>query len=155
MEINRIWAMPNKRTFQIKPITNIILKYNADSSWIDPFPYHYTMDALSYLKAIDNDLIQGVLFDPPYSPRQLKECYKNIGQSLHDTTSRVWSEWKKEIARVIKPKGYCISFGWNSGGIGKKLGFKIIEILLVPHGGNHNDTIVTVEKKIQTNLMRR
>lgn len=36
---------------------------------------------------------------------------------------------------------------WNSGGFGKNLGFEMIEILLVPHGGHHNDTIVTVERK--------
>lgn len=34
------------------------------------------------------------------------------------------------------------------GGIGIKYGFEIQEILLVPHGGWHNDTIVVVEKKI-------
>ena len=33
-------------------------------------------------------------------------------------------------------------------GDGKKYGFEIIEILLVAHGGWHNDTIVTVEKKV-------
>lgn len=33
-------------------------------------------------------------------------------------------------------------------GIGIKYGFEIQEILLVPHGGWHNDTIVVVEKKI-------
>jgi len=27
------------------------------------------------------------------------------------------------------------------------LGFEIIEILLVPHGSRHNDTIITVEEK--------
>lgn len=27
-------------------------------------------------------------------------------------------------------------------------GFEIIEILLVAHGGMHNDTIVTVERKL-------
>ena len=32
-------------------------------------------------------------------------------------------------------------------GIGKTLGFDMLEILLVPHGGVRNDTIVTVEKK--------
>ena len=36
---------------------------------------------------------------------------------------------------------------WNSGGIGKKLGFEAQEILMVHHGGWHNDTIVTVEIK--------
>jgi len=39
-----------------------------------------------------------------------------------------------------------ISFGWNSGGIGKTNGFEILEILLVAHGA-HNDTICTVERK--------
>lgn len=29
----------------------------------------------------------------------------------------------------------------------KNRGFEIIEIMLVAHGGNHNDTIVTVERK--------
>ena len=33
------------------------------------------------------------------------------------------------------------------GGIGMKYGFEIQEILLVPHGGWHNDTIVVVERK--------
>jgi hypothetical protein len=40
-----------------------------------------------------------------------------------------------------------VSCGWNSGGIGKKYNFKQIEILLVAHGGWHNDTIVSLEKK--------
>ena len=47
------------------------------------------------------------------------------------------------IHKIIK----VITFGWNSGGIGKKYGFEIIRILLVPHGGWHNDTICTVEVK--------
>jgi hypothetical protein len=34
-------------------------------------------------------------------------------------------------------------------GMGKNRFFEIIEILLVPHGGHKNDTIVTVERKFQ------
>jgi len=33
-------------------------------------------------------------------------------------------------------------------GIGKNRGFEMTRILLVPHGGSKNDTIVTVETKI-------
>ena len=33
--------------------------------------------------------------------------------------------------------------------MGKNRGFEIVEILLVAHGGHHNDTICTVEKKIE------
>jgi hypothetical protein len=52
----------------------------------------------------------------------------------------------------MTPGGYAICCGWNSIGIGKKRGFKLIEVLLVCHGRLHNDTIVTVEQKVQTHL---
>lgn len=147
--INRSWAMPNKRTFQIKPIKELIEKYKNSELWLDPFPYPYRIDALDYLNDFGTCVADGVLFDPPYSPRQLKECYDNIGMTLHDTKSSVWAKWKDEIARVIKKNGICISFGWSSNGLGKSRGFEIIEILLVAHGGNHNDTICVVEKKVK------
>ena len=51
------------------------------------------------------------------------------------------------ISRIVKIGGKVITFGWNSGGIGYKYGFEIERILLVPHGGWHNDTICTVEVK--------
>lgn len=35
---NRVWAMPNKWTFQIQPIRELIAKYVGDGmGWIDPF----------------------------------------------------------------------------------------------------------------------
>jgi DNA modification methylase len=148
MIINRTWAMPNHRTFQIKPILELISKYKKEGLWLDPFPFPYKEDCLDLLNRYSNSSVDGVLFDPPYSPRQLKECYNNQGMVLHDTKSSVWSNWKNEIARVIKPNGLCISFGWSSQGLGKNRGFEILEIMLVAHGGNHNDTIVVVEKKL-------
>ena len=39
----------------------------------------------------------------------------------------------------------CISFGCNTCGLGKSRGFEITRILMVCHGGMHNDTICTVE----------
>jgi len=151
MEITRKWAMPNKRTFQIKPIKELIYEVRREHSihvFIDPFPYPYNRDALEYLSDMGNKSVKGVLFDPPYSPRQLKECYDSRGETLTDTKSSVWAKWKDEIARVIEAGGICISFGWNTNGLGKKRGFDIIEILLVAHGGHHNDTIITVEKNV-------
>lgn len=67
---------------------------------------------------------------------------------METTQASYWSRMKDEIARILSPEGLCISFGWNSNGIGKKRGFEILEILLVAHGGAHNDTICMVEKKI-------
>jgi len=148
MKINRAWAMPNKRTFQIKPIGELIEKYKKGLI-LDPFPFPYKEDALDYLIKFIDESADVVLFDPPYSPRQLKECYDNQGMVLHDTKSSVWAKWKDEIANKIKPGKICISFGWSSNGLGKNRGFEIIEILLVAHGGNHNDTICVVEKRME------
>ncbi len=171
MIINRIWAMPSRHTFTIKPIAELISRYVGDGKgWIDPFagensPAEYTndlnpnkptkfhCDARDFVIKWNN--IEGCLFDPPYSLRQIKECYKGIGIDKLDketTLDASFSKVKNVIARIIKWNGYILSFGWNSGGMGKNRGFKIIEILLVPHGGHHNDTIVVVEQKVQNSL---
>ncbi|MFW6015516.1 MAG: hypothetical protein ACOCRK_03700 [bacterium] len=70
---------------------------------------------------------------------------------MKKTQSSYWTKHKKQIARITKIGGEIITCAWNSGGIGKTNGFEPIEILLVHHGGWHNDTIVTVERKI-TNI---
>lgn len=163
----RVWAMPNKNTFSISPIEKLIRQELTSGTWIDPFantnkfasitndlnPEYdtdYHMDALDFIKMFADQSVDGVLYDPPYSLRQVAECYKGVGVSVTSemTRSSFWGDIKKEIARVVKPNGKVISFGWNSGGIGKKSGFEIKKILLVPHGGIHNDTICTVELKI-------
>ena len=145
MKITRVWSMPSHRTFSIKPISELLDRVFG-SEYVDPFPYPFKEDALYFLKSFENSSVSKLAFDPPYSPRQLKEMYGNIGLA-YNTKSSYWSELKTEISRIVKPGGVVISFGWNSGGIGKKYGFEIEEILLVPHGGTHNDTIVVVEKK--------
>ena len=166
MEINRIWAMPNSNTFSIQPIRAIIEKYSFGTI-IDPFANNnkiatitndldpqyntdYHMDALDFLKLFEDKSVDTVLFDPPYSPRQVSECYKNLGKTVNMQTTQAsyWSKQKEQIGRIVKQNGIVITCCWNSGGIGKKYGFEIQEILLVPHGGWHNDTIVTVEKKL-------
>lgn len=168
MIIQRAWAMPNGDTFSIKPIRELISRYIGPGVNLDPFvrnsPFKdqcvsndldpaieadYHMDALEFLRLQETaDL---VLFDPPYSPRQVSECYKNLDMTVNmqTTQSSFWGNMKKEIARVTVCGGVCITCGWNSGGIGKTNGFDIEEILLVAHGGWHNDTIVTVERKTQ------
>ena len=165
MQITRVWQMPNSKTFQIKPIEQIIKKY-AFGQIIDPFANtsklatitndldeqydtDYHMDALEFLRMFEDESVDTVLYDPPYSPRQVAECYKALGKTVNMQTTQAsyWSNQKEQIGRIVKPGGVVITCGWNSGGIGKKYGFEIVEILLVAHGGWHNDTIVTVEKK--------
>ena len=74
---------------------------------------------------------------------------KHSGIFLQTAIHGQYMKSGEEIGRIVNRGGIVISCGWNSGGIGKKYGFEILEILLVPHGGAHNDTIVTVERKIK------
>ena len=160
--------MPNKWTFKIKPIRELLKRYvNQEKIWLDPFAGRYSpgtitndlnpdmdtdyhIDAREFLKKFDDNYADGIIYDPPYSPTQVKRVYEGIGleTTINETRTMFWSEAREQISRVIKNDGIVISCGWNSNGIGKTRGFKIMEILLVAHGGIHNDTIVVVEKKI-------
>ena len=78
--------MPNGNTFSIKPIKEFVLNYTDEGKKsIDPFSNSnkiatitndldpsvsadYCMDALDFLKMFDDNSIDVVLFDPPYSP---------------------------------------------------------------------------------------
>ena len=169
MIIRRAWAMPNHNTFSIKPIKELINAHiRQGDKIIDPFsrnsPFSrisitndldpafeadFHMESLDFLSQIADGCADVVLFDPPYSPRQIAECYKGVGRKVHmqDTQSSFYGDRKKQVARILKPGGKAICFGWNSGGIGKTLGMELVEVLTVAHGGAHNDTICTVETK--------
>jgi hypothetical protein len=155
--------MPNKHTFQIKPIKELIQKHwRSTDNWIDPFcgesvlagkysnDLKFGKDADTFIQEMYSQKIvfDGAFFDPPYSPRQIKECYQSVGLKEYNTKINFYSDTKNLLKNVIRLGGKVLSFGWNSNGMGKSRGFEIIEILLVPHGSAHNDTICTVEVKI-------
>ena len=168
--IDRIWAMSNSRTFHIKPIQEFVERHLKNASVIvDPFANEckygtitndlnpefnttYHLDALDFLNQLPSESADVVLYDPPYSLRQVSECYKGFGLDVTQETTR--SSWRArhldEIARILKPGGKCLCFGWNSNGVGKKRGFEMTELLLVAHGGSKNDTICTAEIKTCT-----
>ncbi|AXH72592.1 MAG: hypothetical protein [Caudoviricetes sp.] len=170
MIITRSWCMPNKNTFKIKPIKEFIdrvINSNSPNVIIEPFANTsqygtitndlnpefnttYNLDALDFLKLLGDETADMVLYDPPFSSRQVSECYKSVGKIPEGnyTTAAFWSRQKDEISRILKPGGIVMSFGWNSNGIGKSRNCFIEEILMVAHGGPHNDTIITQERKI-------
>ena len=119
--IRRKWSMPNSKTFSIKPIEELIQKYSYGVI-IDPFANNnkfatitndldtefdttYHMDATDFLKMFDNCSVDTILYDPPYSPRQVSECYKKLGKTVNMNTTQAsyWSQQKQEISRIIKP----------------------------------------------------
>jgi Predicted SAM-dependent methyltransferases len=170
MTINRAFAGPSSDTFDVPPIAGFVQKYLLKSKVsVDPFARNkrwatYTndlnpdtaaqehMDAESFLDHLSTEGIQAdlVIFDPPYSPRQIAECYQQVGKEvkMEDTQNCVlYSRVRSKIPSVLSDNGVVLSFGWNSNGMGKQHGFEIIEILLVAHGAAHNDTICMAERR--------
>lgn len=165
---SREWAMPSPATFSIRPISDLLARVCAGRSVIvDPFcagstlathrndlsPEHGVgkMEDQAYLRELINSGIRAdcLLLDPPYSPRQMAEVYKSVGINKGMAGSQnaaLYSECKDLMTRLASPKAIAVTFGWSSAGFGKKRGFALREVMLVCHGGAHNDTIVTVEE---------
>lgn len=166
MEFSRTWAMPNHETFSCKPIGDFVRKYVSGVS-VDPFARNsriatytndldmateadYHMDAEAFLNMLaDRGVVADcIIIDPPYSPRQVKEYYSQIGVHVGKHETQVASLYKRvrlTARKLCKPGTKVLSFGWNSTGMGGK-DFVNKEILLVCHGGAHNDTICLCEE---------
>lgn len=158
------WAMPNRWTFQIPPIKNFIERWLPCGVIVDPFC------GQSEYATHSNDLANGglmadefvnkleakglkadcVLFDPPYTPRQISECYKSVGLKVgmaETQNASLYKRVKEPLARILKPNGIALSFGWWSAGVLPRICTE--EILLVQHGGAHADTICVAQRKPQ------
>lgn len=171
MRMSRAWAMPTADTFDCPPIREFVLRHLTGVS-VDPFARNnllalhrndlnpqtsaeHHMDAVSFLAhlAAQGLAADTVLFDPPYSPRQIAECYASIGKvaGTKDTqNARLYAECRKAIRSIAKRGTRVLSFGWNSAGMGT--GFRMDELLLVCHGGAHNDTICLAETMVEEQL---
>ena len=168
----KVWAMPNGNTFTIKPIKEFVeAEVNKGGVIIDPFANtckygtitndlnpdmdtDYHLDALEFLKTIKTESADLVLYDPPYSITQATTLYKAYGKKkleINVANMKYWANIKDEIARILKYHGRVISCGWNTNGLGKSRGFEMTNILIVYHGGSKNDTLVTLEYKINGN----
>jgi len=167
---SRVFAMPNAETFTIKPIAEFVLRYYSQAKVsIDPFARNrgwathtndldpvtsaeYHLDAEKFCRLL---LERGVscdlaLFDPPYSPRQISEVYRNIGRTVgmeRTQNGALYRRVRDALDGLVRPGGVVLSFGWNSQGMGIGRRYCLEEVLLVAHGGGHNDTICIAERK--------
>lgn len=167
--------MPSADTFDIAPIGDLVRRYLRRSKVsIDPFARNkkwatytndlnpvtkaeYHMLASDFLKMLMGRGIQAdlIIFDPPYSMQQIKEVYAGVGMPVSNSlefnsTIGHWSQEKDLCYQLLVPGGVFIHCGWHSNGMGKGRDMVIEELLLVAHGRAHNDTIVTVERKLVT-----
>lgn len=162
--------MPSAETFSVAPIGAMVQRYlNASRISCDPFARNkrwatytndlnpktkaeYHMDAEDFLRMLAGKGIRCdlALLDPPYSPRQISECYQEAGIKCgkkETQNAALYARVKNALTEVLTDDATVLSFGWNSTGMSQKHGYEIIEILLVCHGGAHNDTICLAEHK--------
>jgi len=170
VKFSREFCMPDEATFSMRPVAALLERWlpKGMTLIVDPFARNSTwgtctndlnprtkaslhLPAEEFLANFNQKrFAHAVLFDPPYSPRQIAECYriaKKKAQMVDTQNAKLCKVVKDGLDRILAPGGIAICCGWNSSGFGKVRGYELLEILLVQHGGAHNDTIVTVERK--------
>lgn len=161
--MTRAWAMPNANTFAMPPVAEFVARWIAGKTCIvDPFARDNPtgakwsndinkataagchMDARGFLDWLHNNgvKVDCIIFDPPYSPTQIKRAYESAGLEVgrEDTQSaRLKKECRDRFRLIAAPGCVILSFGWNTVGMGE--GWTTREVLLVDHGGDHNATL--------------
>jgi 23S rRNA G2069 N7-methylase RlmK/C1962 C5-methylase RlmI len=162
--------MPTGDTFNAQPIAAFVRRYLASSkASVDPFArnnawatvtndlnpatsadYHLEAEEFCREMARQGKSFDLAIFDPPYSPRQIKDCYDKVGLAVGQKETQSAALYKRvrdAMLPILEPGAIVLSFGWNSAGMGKTRGFDLVEVLLVAHGGAHNDTICIAERQ--------
>lgn len=171
------WAMPSRWTFTMPPVAAFLERHISpqrirelrwrsdnrhDTAIVDPFcgqsiiATHRNdlalggVDAEEFVRGLIAEGVraQVVIFDPPYSPRQISECYESIGRkaTTEDTQNgALYRRARAALTEILVEDGVALSFGWQSAGFGRA--WPTDEILLVQHGSAHNDTICVAQRK--------
>jgi hypothetical protein len=173
--MRREWAMPNTETFDIPVIGAFVRKYLAHSRCsIDLFARNKALasitndlnpetqamhhfEALEFLEHVSTLNVRPdlAIFDPPYSLEQCARSYRDVGRRVTEQDTQIFGRWtahRDVLAHVLADDAVVLSFGWSSQGMGRKHGFVLEEVLLVCHGGGHNDTICIAERRAQPRL---
>lgn len=166
-KMSRIWAMPDSDTFSVPEIGEWVRGYLARATVsVDAFSRNkrwathtndlnpataaeHHMEARDFLRRLVEIGVKAdlLIFDPPYSPRQITECYAAAGLTagMKDTqNARLYSECRVLMNQLATLGCVALSFGWNSTGMGGV--WTREETLLVCHGGAHNDTICVADR---------
>lgn len=169
-DLVRVTAPACRWTFQIEPVRALLDFWcPSGQGWIDPFAGHssraefrndldpesateYHMEAQEFveLMARERRKFRGVLWDPPYSYRQISDCYSALGKkaTMSDTNSSFYSRVRKPLVPLLRPDAVVIYCGWDT--IPFAPDFEIVAGLDICHGGGHrNDTLVTVQRRMR------
>jgi hypothetical protein len=172
------WTPSYADTFRMKPVAALLRRWLADRTVIvDPFARHarigtitndldprcgadYQLDARDFLRLLATQHVSAdaLLFDPPYSPRQIAEFYRQLGRRVttRDTqNARLYRECRDLALPLLRPDAVVISCGWSGIGFGVRRGCRREELLVLTHGAAHHATLVLVERYCPASDLQR
>ena len=109
----------------------------------------FNMDALDFLKKMDKQKFDCVLFDPPFSQIQAERKYESGHVNVY-TDPKYVKQCFSEISRILRPGGKVLKLGYNSSRHSPVL--DLDKGYIVNFGANRNDVIMTLWTKRQTHL---
>jgi hypothetical protein len=118
------------------------------SNDINPaLPTTYHMDAVAFLDVMiqEGKQVDACILDPPYTLRQIREQYNNVGPSSVTQIRDLYDHCKDRIAELVRPGGLVFTMGYSSLSMGR--GFHTIAVQILSLGGPHRDIIVVVDKR--------
>lgn len=164
--VNLTWMRqpPRKYTFDTEPIANWVRSVTQEGMVLNLFAgrnrlYEFSsniiehrvdldptvnptfnMDAESFIQYAkkENYKYNTIILDPPYNLRKSVEKYG--GRYMSN-----FQKIKEDILDLLLDSTNVITCGYNSVSMGENRGFSVNDILLISHGGSHNDTVITNE----------
>lgn len=139
------WCEPKRGRYVLNLFAGKI-RLNVAEVRVDISPEFRPDYCISAEQFIKSCITEGVKFhtiilDPPYNLRKAREKYdgKYIGS---------FTKIKNLLPDILYPKGRVITLGYDTVGMSKSRGFEKIAVCIVCHGGDHNDTLCLVERKV-------
>lgn len=106
------------------------------------------MDALDWLKTLENDIADCVILDPPFSDTTNERVYGYKSNFYQDPS--YFKGVMMEIGRILKPGGCCLKFGYNTSTL--NLSLEVKSLWIVNFFGPRNDVLVTELEQVNQTL---
>jgi hypothetical protein len=87
-----------------------------------------------------------VVVDLPWSSKDDSPDFTKRRARYSDEYVDGYARMKDGVASVLRPGGTCITFGYDSSGLGDGRDATVEEIALINFTGNYNDAVAVVER---------
>jgi hypothetical protein len=105
---------------------------------------HY-FDAIEVRDRFGGQSFDTVVLDPPFSVQQSRKRYNGRYRGH-------FTHVKDEVAKVVRPGGRTLTFGYHSRAMGPSRGFNREELAVFDHGGRFRAMLGVVEQRVERDL---